>query len=847
MVRKSIWQLGTAISLALAAAACGGGEEPAASAPEADTPSRTVTTDSSVHPEIWPKGESPVVRDPAIEERVTEILAGMSVEEKVGQLIQGDIGSLTPDDVAAYHLGSVLNGGNSAPNGDLHASPAEWVALADEFWAASTGPNGDGIPALWGTDAVHGHSNIVGATIFPHNIGLGAAHDPDLIRRIGEVTAREIAVTGLDWTFAPTVATPRDDRWGRTYEGYSEDPRIVAAYSGAMVKGLQGEPGTEDFLGPEKVLSTVKHFVGDGGTKDGIDQGETIATEEELRDIHAAGYPSAVASGVQSAMASYSSWNGRKMHGYKEMLTDVLVGRMGFDGFVVGDWNGHGQIEGCTPTDCPASLMAGLDMYMAPDSWKGLYETTLEQVQSGEIPMERLDEAVSRILRVKLTAGLFEAGPPSTRPLAGQFDLLGSPDHRAVAREAVRKSLVLLKNEDVLPLSPGANVLVTGAAADDMGMQTGGWTLSWQGDGNSREDFPNAQTIFEGINEAVSAAGGTAELSRDGSYDEAPDVVIVVFGEKPYAEFRGDRSNVDYPDDTALEQMEAYQEAGIPAVAVFISGRPLYVNPELNSANAFLAAWLPGSEGGGVADVLFTDAEGAVRHDFSGKLSFSWPARPDQARLNVGDENYDPLFAYGYGLTYQDDGSLDELPTDYEVTGGASDIIFTEGSSGDWSLTLTAEDVPPVGVNAARAETQDGAISLSRTDRAAQEDSIVVEWSGTAEAALRASGGPVDWSRQANGDLALEIQYRVDAESGGPVHLGMGCGEDCGASFPLPMDSPVGEWQSHAIRLSCFGDAGLDLTAIDRPLILSSSDANRISVSFAGLATSPGGTACPAQ
>ncbi|WP_370339569.1 glycoside hydrolase family 3 N-terminal domain-containing protein [Parvularcula marina] len=841
MTRQN-WLLTTAAA-ALLLTACGGKED------AADTDKKaaayTKADDPNVHPEIWPKGQSPVERDEAIEERVAEILAGMTLEQKVGQVIQGDIGATTPDDVAKYHLGSVLNGGNSAPKGDLRISPTEWLALADEFWDASVGPDGDGIPAIWGTDAVHGHSNIIGATIFPHNIGLGAANDPELIRRIGEVTALEIAVTGLDWTFAPTVATPRDDRWGRTYEGYSEGPEIVGAYAAEMVKGLQGEAGTDEFLGPDKVISTVKHFLGDGGTKDGIDQGETIATEEELRDIHAAGYIPAINAGVQSAMASYSSWNGRKMHGNKSLLSDVLVDQLGFDGFVVGDWNGHGQIKDCVPTDCLQSIMAGLDMYMAPDSWKGLYESTLGYAQSGDLPMERLDEAVSRILRVKLTAGVWEKGRPSTRPLAGQWELLGAPEHRAVAREAVRKSLVLLKNDGTLPISPGANVLVTGAGANDMNMQTGGWTISWQGTGNSREDFPNADTIWEGIEATVNAAGGTATLSEDGSYETAPDVAIVVFGETPYAEFQGDRPHVDFMDNAGLNALTSYQEAGIPAVAVFISGRPLYVNPELNASNAFLAAWLPGSEGGGVADVLFTDAAGNTRYDFTGRLSYSWPKRPDQAVLNVGDADYDPLFAYGTGLSYGDDGNLEELPTDYVVAGGGSDIVFDEGSSGDWRMSVVTAYSPPVQVEDVTAETQDGALRLSRIDREAQEDSLVLDWSGAAEASFIVSGGPVDWSRQANGELALQVDYRLDEPLSGPISLGMGCGEDCGADFTLPGTDSVGEWQSATIRLSCFGDAGLDLTAIDRPLVLTSAADNKLSMSFAGLATSPGGTACP--
>ena len=323
----------------------------------------------TVNPDIWPKQKSPIQRKEIEEKRIIDLMSQMSLEEKVGQIIQADIGSVTPEQVRKYHLGSVLNGGNSAPGGDNRTTPDEWVALADEFWLASTDKTGGrtGIPALWGTDAVHGHNNIVGATIFPHNIGLGAANNPDLMYQIGNVTAKEILVTGLDWTFAPTIAVVRDDRWGRTYESYSEDPVIVKEYVKYLVEGIQGKLSDNSFLDEDHLIATAKHFVGDGGTINGRDQGDNISTEEELRDIQAAGYPQAISSGVQSVMTSFNSWHGRKMHAHKELLTDVLVGQMGFDGFVVGDWNGHGQVEGCTNESCAAAFNNGLDMFMAPD------------------------------------------------------------------------------------------------------------------------------------------------------------------------------------------------------------------------------------------------------------------------------------------------------------------------------------------------------------------------------------------------------------------------------------------------------------------------------------------------
>lgn len=386
------------------------------------------------------------------EAEIEALLAAMTIEEKVAQIIQPDIASITPDDVRRYRFGSILNGGNSAPGGNETGPAEDYLKLADAMWDASMEGSDTKrrIPLMWGSDAVHGHSNAVGATLFPHNIGLGATRNPDLIRRIGEVTAIEMTVTGIDWDFSPTLAVVRDDRWGRSYEGFSEDPDIVHSYAAAMVEGLQGKSGTPEFLGPGKVIATAKHFIGDGGTEGGKDQGDTRLSMDELLRIHGAGYPPAIEAGVQAVMASFSSVNGEKVHGSRLLLTEILRNRMGFDGLLVGDWNAHGQVPGCSNTSCAQSVNAGLDMFMAPDSWRGLYDSTLAQAQSGEISAERLNEAVRRILRVKQRAGLFTKGRPSSRPFAGRFELLGAPEHRAVARQAVRESLVLLKNQGKL-------------------------------------------------------------------------------------------------------------------------------------------------------------------------------------------------------------------------------------------------------------------------------------------------------------------------------------------------------------------------------------------------------------
>ncbi|QNL19666.1 glycoside hydrolase family 3 C-terminal domain-containing protein [Hyphobacterium sp. CCMP332] len=777
-----------------------------------------------IDPANWPEGQSGVERDAQVEAFVADILSRMTVEEKVGQVIQADISEVTPELAAQYHLGSVLNGGNSGPGDDNFAPPEAWLALADAYYNASTDTSdgGAGIPIIWGTDAVHGHSNIVGATLFPHNIGLGAANNPDLIRRIGRVTALEVRATGQEWTFAPTLAVVQNDTWGRTYEGYSEHPEIVARLSGPMVEGLQGTAGSEDFLGAGYVVATAKHWVGDGGTDRGIDQGDNRASEADMRDIHAAGYPPAITAGVQTVMASFNSWHGIKMHGNGAMLTDVLVDRLGFDGFVIGDWEGHGQIAGCENENCPQALIAGVDMYMASGSWRGLYENLLDQVQDGTIPMERLDEAVTRILRVKARAGLFDGVAPSERPHAGNFDLIGSEEHRAVAREAVRSSLVLLRNDSgVLPLDPTTNILLAGDGADNIRMQAGGWTINWQGDGHTNEDFPGGQSIFDGFEAAFSEAGGTVTLSEDGSYTTPPDVAVVVFGEEPYAEFVGDQEFVDFANEDGLELLRRFRADGIPTVAIFMSGRPLWMNRELNASDAFVAAWLPGSEGAGIADVLVGNADGSPRHDFTGRLSYSWPRRADQTVLNPWDENYDPLFAFGYGLSYAEPGEplgvLNEESGIADIEGPDALTLLENGrASGGFTLALVSEG-QTVTVSGPDAATADGAISVTLDERDVQDDTRRIIWSG--DAILRLEGGMDVLSR----DQLVHISYQVTDSGSGAVSLAMGCGESCEGGLDVTAGIRWAEgkgWMTASLPLHCFVEAGADLAAIDAPLII---------------------------
>lgn len=755
------------------------------------------------------------------EARIDTLLAAMSVEQKVGQVIQPDISTITPDDVRRYGFGSILNGGNSGPGGNERAPASEWLALADAFWDASTAARTDGrpvIPALWATDAVHGHSNVVGATLFPHNVGLGATGNADLVRRIGEATAAEIAVTGIDWTFAPTIAVARDDRWGRTYESYGEDPELVSRLGAAMVEGLQGRRDSPDFLGPQHVLSTAKHFFGDGGTA-GRDQGDTIGDQDALIALHAAPYPPAIDAGAQTVMASFSSINGIKMHGSRPFLTDLLRGQMGFDGLVVGDWNGHGQLPGCTNSNCPQALMAGLDIYMVPEDWRALHATLLTQVADGTIPMAQLDEAVRRILRVKLRMGLFDRGRPSTRPLAVQPNLLGSPEHRAIARQAVRESLVLLTNRNaLLPLRPQSRIMVAGPGADDIAMQSGGWTISWQGGGDlTNADFPGAQSIYAGIAEQVAAAGGQTILSPDGSYAERPDVAVVVFGERPYAEFTGDVGGLQLADEAPLAMMRRLQADGIPVVALFLSGRPMWVNREINAADAFVAAWLPGSEGGGIADMLLRGPAGEVRHDFAGRLSMSWPLRCDQFDNNAGSPGYAPLFPLGYGLSVNRAISAEAARLDENcvlLQQSADTVVAMRGGTAvaPFAVWLEANDGQRTRLTGQRGRSPNDALTVTPRDRLAQEDARELAWTGPAAWSLATDPSdprqPVLPGRDSDRALVVELDVSVVSRARGNAWVD--CGPTCGRRVDLGPELALAEgkgWRTMRVLAACLVDS----------------------------------------
>ena len=792
-------------------------------------------------PAVWPRAASPrALTDARTEAMIDGLLARMTLEEKVGQIVQADIASIKPEDLALYPIGSILAGGNSSPEGNERAPLEDWVALSRAFRAAAAARPGAAVPLMFGIDAVHGHNNIVGATLFPHNIGLGAARDPDLIRRIGEATAQEVAASGADWTFGPTLAVPRNDRWGRTYEGYSEHPEVGAAYAGPMTLGLQGELVEGRPLATDRIAGSAKHFIADGGTQNGVDQGDAVISEAELIAIHAQGYVPAIDTGVLTVMASFSSWNGEKITGNRSLLTDVLKGRMGFEGFVVGDWNAHGQVEGCSNESCPQAINAGLDMFMAPDSWRGLYVNTLAQARSGEIPAARLDDAVRRILRVKAKLGVFDRD----RSLEGRTDVLGSPAHRALAREAVRKSLVLLKNDGVLPIRPGARVLVAGTGADSIGQASGGWTVTWQGTDTTNADFPGGTSIWAGLREAVAEAGGVAELSADGAYAQKPDVAVVVFGETPYAEFQGDIETLDFGPEEPLALLRRLKAAGIPTVSVFLSGRPLWVNPEINASDAFVAAWLPGTEGGGVADVLVGGSAGRKPFDFTGRLSFSWPRSSDQDVLNPSDENYTPQFAYGYGLSYAKPETVGLLSED----GGATiarnnlDRYFRDGRvQSPWSLLLRDNGGDARVGQALSSASPRGNVSVRAADGAAQESAMALSFAGPAEAVI--FGPPVDLSRQRNGDMVLTAAVRLDGAAQGPVELGFG--KDRIDIAPLLQEARLGEWKTIRIRLACFDAEAAGLSAVETPFVLGTTTPLRISLADIGLVPHDAEATCP--
>ena len=576
--------------------------------------------------------------------QVNELLARMTVDEKIGQMIQAEHAGLEElSDIETYHLGSILSG--ATPNPKSGNRPEDWAALYESLQERAVKTR-LGIPLLYGIDAVHGHSNVLGAVIFPHNIGLGCTRNPALVEKAARITAMEVRATGIQWTFAPCVTVPQDERWGRTYEGFSEDPELVTILGAAAVRGFQGV-SLDD---PLSVLACAKHYVGDGGTAAGSslkgkgwDQGDTRVGETALRRIHLAPYPSAIKAGVASIMPSYSSWNGVKCSANKYLLTTVLKEELGFEGFLISDYNAIGQIDPNFKKAVGISVNAGMDMAMEPTNYRQFFKYLKELVAEGVVPMSRIDDAVRRILRVKFAMGLMNPDYDYKADRALQKKV-GSPEHRAVARQAVRESLVLLKNEqDILPISKSlARIHLSGKSADDIGNQCGGWTIDWQG--KSGPVTIGGTTMLKAFRQAV-CENTAVTFSVDGTGAEGADIGVVVIGETPYAEGDGDAHDLSLSEED-IQTMANMKKAGIPVVVILISGRPMIINDVLEQADAFIAAWLPGTEGQGVTDVIFGD------YKPTGKLAFTWPKSMSQIPINKGEKPYEPLFEYGYGLSY---------------------------------------------------------------------------------------------------------------------------------------------------------------------------------------------------
>ena len=568
--------------------------------------------------------------------QVKPLLAQMTLDEKIGQMTQPEQSELKDQaDVENYFVGSLLSGGDSDPKegNSLEA----WTNLYDRLQARTKNTRLQ-IPVLYGIDAVHGHNNVLGAVIFPHDIGLGCTRNPALVEKVERITAEEMRATGIQWAFGPCVAVPQDIRWGRSYEGFSEDPKLVQELGGPAVAGFQGA----SLADPLAVLACAKHYVGDGGTSwgsakgwQGLDQGDTRVDEATLRRVHLPGYVAAIRAGVGSIMPSYSSWNGVKCSASKRLLTEILKNELGFEGFLISDYNAIDQLSKDFKEAVEITVNAGMDMAMEPKRYREFYTDLKALVQEGKVPMTRIDDAVTRILRVKFAMGMMDKNRSylADRSLQKSF---GSPEHRAVAREAVRQSLVLLKNDGkVLPLSKKAvRIHVAGKSADDLGNQCGGWTIDWQG--KSGNVTTGGTTILTAIRNTV-AANTKVTFSKDGSGAAGADAGVVVIGETPYAEMRGDRADLSLAKED-LEAVKTMKSANIPVVVIVISGRPVILGDVLDQANGLVAAWLPGTEGQGVADVLFGDYKPA------GKLSFTWPKSMDQLHT--------PLFKYGYGLKY---------------------------------------------------------------------------------------------------------------------------------------------------------------------------------------------------
>lgn len=656
-----------------------------------------------------------------IDQRVDSLLQLMTLDEKIGQMTQAERGALeNQNDISTYGLGSLLSGGGSAPTPN---TPTAWADMYDAFQQKAM-QSRLGIPMVYGVDAVHGHNNVMGAVIFPHNIGLGCTQNPALIEAVNAITAREVAATGIDWTFSPCIAVPRDERWGRTYEGFGETPEIQEVMATASVLGLQGtDLGTN-----ETILACAKHYVGDGGTAEGDDQGNTVLSETALREIHMPGYIAAIEANVGTVMASYSSWNGEKLHGHDYLLTTVLKEELGFEGFVISDWKGVDQIDEDYRTAVKRAINAGIDMVMVPDRYIYFISVLKDLVQNNEVSIDRIDDAVRRILKQKFFMRLFEE-PYTDRTL---LPSVGSTAHRNVARQAVRESMVLLHaKNDVLPLQKsGQKILVAGKLANNLGGQCGGWSISWQG---SEGNITTGTTILAGMQQL--AETGNIIFSETGITTQTVDAAVVVIGETPYAEGAGDRTSLNLPTSD-VNLVKNLKEKGLPVIVVLVSGRPMIIGELLPYSDAIIAAWLPGTEGKGVGEVLFGD------YAPTGKLGHSWPGSMSQVPMNVGDANYDPLFAYGRGIEDFPAESNSGLMAYASILNNSGNQILLALTDTITELSATVSDFQ-LKLNGVAQTGINGLLSISQLDPSILEINL--------SEALSASGASISLSFNGNG------------------------------------------------------------------------------------------------
>ncbi len=660
-----------------------------------------------------------------IDQQEDSILNLMTLEEKIGQMTQVERTELISDqDIATYSIGSLLSGGGSSPDPNTQES---WAAMYDNYQSTALQSN-LGIPLIYGVDAVHGHNNVHGAVIFPHNIGMGCTWNPELIRTANEIVAREVAATGIDWTFAPCIAVARNERWGRTYEGFGETPEIQKIMAAQSVLGLQGT----DLSLNETILACAKHYVGDGGTTNGIDQGNTVLSEDSLRAIHMQGYIDAIDQDVGTIMASFNSWNGEKLHGHDYLLTDVLKNELGFEGFIVSDWAGVDQIDEDYRTAIKRAINAGIDMVMVPDRYEIFIGHLTSLVNDNEVSQSRIDDAVHRILKQKLKLNLFEE-PFTDTTMSSNF---GSQAHRDVARQVVRESMVLLNaKNDVLPLQKNnQTILVAGETAADLGAQCGGWTISWQGDNG---DITTGTNILAGLTNLAE----TSEIiySADGNYAGSVDVAVVVIGEKtPYAEGAGDRTSLNL-EETDINLIKKLKKDGIPTVAVLISGRPVIFGEMLPYTDAAIAAWYPGTEGDGIAEVLFGD------YQPTGKLTHSWPATMMQVPINFGDNTYSPLFEYKHGLLEFPASTIAENLYAYAASTNQSgdtiklalsDKITTmNASAADFTIDIDGATVPDLISEISLANYDESVLLISLNTAIEPQEEISLSYNGSGIAA----------------------------------------------------------------------------------------------------------------